>query len=102
MNAISSHGGLVHVVLYVKSVTSEGVSLLLKNSPKLMGFHATLYGNVNFDSIYQVAKEFPHRQLFMMDNFTVCGDRGWRCSRYIPSTDEGEKHQHITTLSSLW
>jgi len=36
MTTISAHGGLVHVMLRVKSVTSEGISGLIRNSPKLM------------------------------------------------------------------
>jgi len=39
MSSISFHGGLVHVVLRVRSVTSEGVMVLLKNSPNLLTFH---------------------------------------------------------------
>ena len=104
LSTLSAHGGLVHVVLYVRSVTTEGVSVLVKNSPKLMGFHATLYGNVNVDSIYQLlgVKEFCNRQLCLMGNFTVFKNHGWRCSQWIPRTDENEQHQCITKLSSLW
>ena len=40
MASISSHGGLVHVVLHVRSLTSEGIIVLLKNSPNLLTFHA--------------------------------------------------------------
>ena len=40
MKAISSHGGLVHVVLCVDSVTTNGAHVLVENSPELMTFHA--------------------------------------------------------------
>ena len=36
MESISNCGGLVHVVLRVRSVTSDGVATLIENSPKLM------------------------------------------------------------------
>ena len=38
MSSLSAHGGLVHVVLCVRSVTSEGITVLVVNSPKLMIF----------------------------------------------------------------
>ena len=36
MSTISAHGGLVHVVLCVRSVTIEGVTVLVRNSPNLI------------------------------------------------------------------
>ena len=36
MESVSAHGGLVHVVLQVGSVTGDGVAALIGNSPKLM------------------------------------------------------------------
>ena len=39
ISSLSAHGGLVHVVLCVKSVTSEGVTVLVMNSPKIMTFN---------------------------------------------------------------
>jgi len=42
MSSVSAHGGLVHVVLRVRSVISEGVTILLMNSPNLMTFHLNL------------------------------------------------------------
>ena len=97
LSAISAHGGLVHVVLYVSSVTSKGVSVLVRNSPKLMGFHATLY-DVNFIYQYNV-KQFSHRKLFVMGNFTI--DQG-RIPFCEPTADADDEHCCITNLSSLW
>ena len=42
MNSISAHGGLVHVELFVKSVTSKGITVLVTHSPELMIFHVFL------------------------------------------------------------
>lgn len=60
MNAISAHNGLIHVVLYVNTVTSEGVSVLVSNSPKLIEFHASLFdSDIDVDRIYKyAAKKF--------------------------------------------
>ena len=35
MTSVSAHGGLVHVVLSVRSLTIEDIKSLLRNSPKL-------------------------------------------------------------------
>ena len=42
LSTISAHGQLVHVVLYVKSVTEEGITALLTNSPKLRTLHVVV------------------------------------------------------------
>ena len=39
MCSVSAHGGLAHVVLFVKSVTGEGVATLIEDSSKLTVFH---------------------------------------------------------------
>ena len=44
MNTISANGELVHVVLCVRSVTSEGVTVLIKNSPNLLTLHVHITG----------------------------------------------------------
>ena len=45
MNAASAHGGLVHV-LYVRSVTSEDATVLLRNSLKLMTLQVVLNNGI--------------------------------------------------------
>ena len=50
MSTISAHGVLVHVMLHVKSVTSEGVTALVRNSPKLMTLYALLYDDIYGDN----------------------------------------------------
>ena len=42
MSSVSAHGGLVHVFLSVASVSVEGISVLIENSPKLMTFQSIL------------------------------------------------------------
>jgi len=36
MASVSSHGGLLHVVMMVRSLTAEGITSLVRNSPKLI------------------------------------------------------------------
>ena len=38
MAAVSAHGGMVHVALFVGSATSKGITTLIKNSPNLLTF----------------------------------------------------------------
>ena len=43
MESVSAHGGLVHVVLQGKSVTGDGVTALIENSPNLVTCHISAY-----------------------------------------------------------
>ena len=43
MDAVSAHGELVHVILSVNSVTTEGITTLIKNSPKLLTFYIVTF-----------------------------------------------------------
>ena len=36
MNTMSAHGKLIHVIMYVHSVTAEGIISLITNSPGLL------------------------------------------------------------------
>ena len=38
MAAVSAHGGMIHVALFVGSATSKGITTLIKNSPNLLTF----------------------------------------------------------------
>ena len=38
LNVVSSHGGLEHVIFYVHSLTSNGIDIIIENSPKLLTF----------------------------------------------------------------
>ena len=42
VSGISAHGGLVHVVFNINSMTSRGITLLVLNSPNLLTFHIFL------------------------------------------------------------
>ena len=38
MDTISNHGGLIHVALFLNSVTTNGITTLIRNSPNLLTF----------------------------------------------------------------
>ena len=75
MSSISAHGGLVHVELFVRSVTSEGIILLVTNSPNLLTFHAFL-DDQPFESLDQNLKatlkeKMCNQLLFTCDGYLV-------------------------------
>jgi len=47
MTSISAHGGLVHVVIRVRSLTVEGVTSLVKNSLKLITLQLSTIGDID-------------------------------------------------------
>ena len=65
MTSVSAHGGLVHVVMMVGHVTCEGITSLVRNSPKLITLQLCanhVDGNVeNFNALL---KMFWNRKLF--------------------------------------
>jgi len=78
LSAISTHGGLVHVVLDVESVASEGVTALVVNSPKLLTFHVFVnLVECNQENLFYSLKEkFCNRKLFTMGSYKlVQGDQ---------------------------
>ena len=103
--AISAHGGLVHVVLYVQSVTREGVAALIWNSPKLITFHSLvdqICDDKDGDTVAIKALELKEklkqnlsmRQLFVIGSFQVETSRC--CGNHFE-----ERHLN-TDLFSLW
>ena len=67
MEAVSVHGGLVHVVFLVNSVTFNGIITLIQNSPNLLTCLLGLYEQ-KIDCNWlntELAKMFDHRKLFI-------------------------------------
>ena len=92
MSTISAHGGLVHVVLDVNSVTSEGITALIMNSPNLLTFH--IYVNcidgLDQENLQLTLKEiFRNRKLFTTGGYKLAKEHYY------------EYEQH-TNLLSLW
>lgn len=102
MSSLSVHGGLVHVVLFVKSVTSKGISMLITNSPKLMIFHAFLYEVMTigkqtrreFEALLK--KGFSQHRLFKLGSYrTVLRDQ-------LYTDTHQQEYENSTDLLSLW
>ncbi|XP_065882290.1 uncharacterized protein [Dysidea avara] len=104
MSSLSAHGGLVHVVLCVRSVTSEGITVLVVNSPKLMTFHVIIYQllcdnigtgvNVSeFES--KIKKDFSYRPLFKLERCKII-------QRDLATNIDQQYYEHSTDLLSLW
>ena len=91
MSAISAHGGLVHVVSDVRSVTSEGITALVMNSPNLLTFHIFVEV-VKHDqgNLFCALKEkFYNRKLFTMGSYKLV-------------QGEQEEYEHNANFLSLW
>jgi len=88
MSTISAHGGLVHVLLNVGTVSIEGITVLIENSPDLLMLYIS---GVSFEEhlIISLKEKFCQRKLFTRGSFTLQG------------ADIGEA-EHNTNLLSLW
>ena len=73
MASISSHGGLVHVVMCVRYFTTEGVTSLLRNSPELLTFFLIVcLWDEKLDVLdIKLKKLFSKRQLFTGGDYIV-------------------------------
>jgi len=73
MTSVSAHGGLVHVIMSVRSLTAEGITSLVKNSPNLR----TLYlcakvRHVDVESFNaSLKKMFWNRKLFTAGHYML-------------------------------
>ena len=94
METVSAHGGLVHVVFDVKSLTAKGIATLISNSPELLTFMVGVMNLVlnvyTWDAYHyeesfknNLQKRFPGRRLFNAGNFTVEENS----TLHIPGTD---------------
>ena len=92
VEVLSANGQLERVVLYVKSITINGLTTLINNSPKLTLLHISMMEPL-FDDVdgctcilqgpyapasktdqhypYRVKNMFPYRELFAVGNFSV-------------------------------
>ena len=74
MSTISAHGGLVHVVLEMNSVTSERITALIMNSPNLLTFHIYVkcIEGLDQENLQLTLKEtFHKRKLFTMGDYKL-------------------------------
>jgi len=61
MNALSSHGRLVYLILNVHSVTQDGITTFTENSSHLIIFHIMYSFNVAFFNM----KRFNGEEVFV-------------------------------------
>ena len=82
LDTVSAHGGLVHVILSFNSVPSEGIAILIENSPKLITCNIFAFtkvydnqGKVNLKRLKVALKaKFPRRKLFTCGNLRLVQD----------------------------
>jgi len=95
MDTVSAHGGLIHVTLFVHSMSNEGITTLIKNSPNLLtfGLHEKTRCKRNcFESLSApLGMKFAHRKLFTSGSFDLV----------LEPVDENE-WLHNTDLLSLF
>ncbi|XP_065888343.1 uncharacterized protein [Dysidea avara] len=98
---ISVHGGLEHVVLYVRSVTSEGVTVLVKNSPSLMTFHviARIFQHTETHERIdpnvlemRIKQEYSQHRLFVFGSYII------KVDSWLDLLD----HHRNSDLFSMW
>jgi len=82
MTSVSAHGGLVHVVMIVQSSTAEGITSLVRNSPKLITLcvSAQTIHRLSVENFNATLKErFCNRRLFTAGHYT--------CDKHIGNVD---------------
>ena len=95
MTSVSAHGGLVHVFLDVWSLTAEGITSLVRNSPKLITLYFNIRSDVGFKHLDATLKKMcSNRKLF------TTGYCGIMDNRY--SASDHVLHKRSTDLVSLW
>jgi len=104
LTSVSSHGGLVHVVMSVRSLTIEGVTSLVRNSPKLITLFIIL-------SLYDVKDCSPEIVDTLEINATVkrmfCHRRLFRVGCYSMIRAQNTEIESVLTrqdtdLTKLW
>ena len=112
MDTVSAHGGLIHVAFYIHSVSSNGITTLINNSPNLLSFrlqeHKEHSKNYCSSLSALLSKKFADRKLFTSGLFSIIQ----RVRKYVIHNDEsaGPDHTYVdydqwlqnTDLLSLW
>ena len=107
VEVLSAHGDLERVILYVKSITIDGIVTLINNSPKLTLLHISMIKplfnegyifrhDIPYTYTDTVKEMFPYRKLFAIGSFSV---------RVIAATViQGMLNADLvdTDLNSLW
>ena len=120
MDTVSAHGGLIHVVFLVQSVSSEGITTLIRNSPNLLTFrlyerekHISSYtldlGSYYYRSLSaSLSEKFAGRKLFTSGLFSIVQQEHnylvylHTDTCYDSTYDDFDKWLQNTDLLSLW
>ena len=94
LETVSAHGGLVHIALFVRSVSIVGVIKLVRNSPKLLTCLIDMEQFITDDhnTVENLKENLQHqfagRKLFTVGRFNVVVDKSLRrlCD-CVPGTD---------------
>ena len=107
MDTISAHGGLIHVALFVNSVTTNGITTLIRNSPNLLTFG--LYEQKQYKESYleslntSLHKKFAKRKLFTIGLFGIIQKMEDRYAiRHDEQYIEYDDWLQHTDLLALW
>lgn len=76
IDALSSHRGLEHVILCVRSLTAKSINSIVEHSPSLVIFHVILYSrsflnNQLKEMMAAIRTKFSKRRLFNGGNFDI-------------------------------
>ena len=96
MSSISSHGRLVCVMFYVRSVTSEGITVLVTNSPNLLKLYVFVDDHKAelLDVETKLKTTMPNRKLFK------CG--GYQVEEIVSHVATEHAHKSPAELLSFW
>ena len=112
MDTVSAHGGLIHVAFHIHSVSSNGITTLINNSPNLLSFrlHEHKEHTKNYCSSLSasLSKKFAVTKLFTSGLFSIVQ----RVHEYVIYDDESadfddtyvgyDQWLQNTDLLSLW
>ena len=104
VDTVSAHGGLIRVILFVRSMTSKGITSLIKNSPNLLTLVGLLkekrYKEKYFESLSaSLSKTFAHTNLFTSGFCLIKQSQDNVTSVQEPDDDDWIQN---TDLLSLW
>ena len=107
MDTISNHGELIHVALFVNSVTTNGITTLIQNSPDLLTFglgEQKHYKESYLKSLNtSLHKKFTKRKLFTIGLFGIIQKIEDRYGIiYDEQYTEYDDWLHNTDLLALW
>jgi len=83
MDMVSAHGGLIHVAFFVHSVSDEGITTPINNSPNLLTFGLHQESNCLGASLDM---KFTHRKLFTSGSFDLVLEPSYE-NEWLHNTD---------------